>query len=141
MTAKPRHDRWRIGKAAFLKKASSSAHRHSDLEYIHKELAKNGLTLKLLWSEYCEQSRLSNELPLMYSQFYYHYQKYAETQRATMHMKRKPGEQIEVDWAGQTASIDDRDTREIIPVYVFVAALSSSQYAYVEAFTSQNQES
>jgi transposase len=125
----------------FPKKASSSAHRYPDLEYIHKELAKNGVTLKLLWSEYCEQCRLSNELPLMYSQFCYHYQKFAETKRATMHIKRKPGDQIEVDWAGQTASIVERDTGEIIPAYVFVAALSYSQYAYVEAFTSQNQES
>jgi len=32
----------------FPKKASSSAHRYPDLEYIHKELAKNGVTLKLL---------------------------------------------------------------------------------------------
>jgi hypothetical protein len=58
-----------------------------------------------------------------------------------MHIPRKPAEQIEVDWAGQTASIVDRDTGEIIPAYVFVAALSYSQYAYVEAFLSQDQES
>jgi transposase len=58
-----------------------------------------------------------------------------------MHIPRKPGEQIEVDWAGQTASIVDRNTGEIIPAYVFVAVLSYSQYAYVEAFLSQDQES
>ena len=33
-----------------------------------------------------------------------------------------------------------KDTGEIIPAYVFVAALSYSQYAYVEAFLSQDQE-
>ncbi len=42
--------------------------------------------------------------------------------------------------AGQTAQIVDRDTGEIMPVYVFVAALSCSQYTYVETFLSQNQE-
>jgi transposase len=57
-----------------------------------------------------------------------------------MHIQRKPGEQMEVDWAGQTATIVDQDTGELVPVYVFVAALSSSQYAYVEGFLSQNQE-
>lgn len=115
--------------------------KYPDLEYIHKELAKNGVTLRLLWSEYCEECRLSNELPLMYSQFCYHYQQFAEKKRATMHIPRKPGEQIEVDWAGQTAAIVDRDTGEIIFAYVFVGVLSYSQFAYVEAFLSQDQES
>ena len=58
-----------------------------------------------------------------------------------MHLRRKPGEQTEVDWAGQTAAITDRDSGEPISVYVFVATLSCSQYSYVEGFLSQNQES
>jgi transposase len=111
-----------------------------DLENLHKEIVKPGVTLRLLWTEYCTTCRLNNELPLMYSQFCYHYQKYAETQKVTMHIQRKPGEQIEVDWAGQTAAIINDETGEIIPVYIFVAALSYSQYAYVEAFLSQDLE-
>lgn len=31
-----------------------------------------------------------------------------------MHINRKPGEQLEVDWAGQTAQIVDRNTGEVI---------------------------
>lgn len=111
-----------------------------DCEYIHKEMAKSGVTLSLLWDEYCQQCRLSNDIPLMYSQFCRYYRKYANTTKATMHIDRKPGEKMEVDWAGQTAQIVDRHTGEMIPAYVFVAALSCSQYAYVEAFLSQNQE-
>ena len=131
-----------LEKLFFSKPSDSlSLRRYPDLEYIHKELARNGVTLKLLWSEYCEECRMNKELPLMYSQFCYHYQRFAEKKRASMHIPRKPGEQTEVDWAGQTASIVDRDTGEIIPAYVFVAALSYSQYAYVEAFLSQNLES
>lgn len=76
----------------------------------------------------------------MYSQFCYYYQQYATTTKATMHIHRKPGEQLEVDWAGQTTPIVDSETGDIINAYVFVGALSSSQYAYVEAFLSQNQE-
>lgn len=112
-----------------------------DHEYIHKEMAKSGVTLSLLWSEYCESCRLSMEIPLMYSQYCYHYQQYVTKTKATMHIGRKPGEQMEVDWAGQTASIIDTDTGEIIDASVFVTALSYSQYAYVEAFLNQNQES
>jgi transposase len=53
---------------------------------------------------------------------------------------RKPGGQIEVDWAGQNATIIDPDTGEIIPAYIFVAALSYGQYAYMEAFLTLDQE-
>ena len=111
-----------------------------DVDYIHKELLKEGVNLRLLWSEYCTACRLAHEQPLMYSQFCYHYQKYAETKRATMHINRKPGDQTEVDWAGQTASLISNETGEIIPVYIFVGVLSFSLYAYVEGFLSQDQD-
>lgn len=117
-----------------------SLRRHPDCEHIHREMAKSGVTLSLLWNEYCEDCRESKEIPLMYSQFCYHYQQFVTTTKATMHIHRKPGEQLEVDWAGQTTPIVDSETGEIINAYVFVGVLSSSQYAYVEAFLSQNQE-
>jgi transposase len=120
---------------------SPNSRRQPDCEYIHKELAKSGVTLSLLWDEYCGQCQQNNEIPLMYTQFCNYYRKYAHTTKATMHIHRKPGERIEVDWAGQTAAIIDNITGEIIPAYVFVGVLSSSQYSYVEAFLSQNMES
>jgi transposase len=124
----------------FPERAQASSRKIPDCEHIHRELAKSGVTLSLLWSEYCEVCRLSHEIPLKYTQYCNHYRKYATVTKATMHIQRKPGEQMEVDWAGQTATIVDQDTGELLPVYVFVAALSSSQYAYVEGFLSQNQE-
>ena len=36
-------------------------------EYVRKELLKNGVNKKLLWTEYLEECRLSGENPLMYS--------------------------------------------------------------------------
>jgi len=120
--------------------AQSSQHRLPDLEYIHKEMLKAGVTLRLLWVEYCTTCRLAKEQPLMYSQFCYHYQKYAETKRATMHIPRKPGEQTEVDWAGQTTAIVSNETGERIPVFIFVGVLSHSLYAYVEGFLARDQE-
>lgn len=112
-----------------------------DLEYIHKELMKNGVSLRLLWTEYYEECRAKKEDPLMYSRFCFHYQKFAENKRATMHILRKPAEQIEVDWAGTTGDVIDRDTGELIPVYFFVGSLSYSCYTYVEGFFSMNMES
>lgn len=115
--------------------------RHPDYEYIDKEMMRNGVTLKLLWNEYCEECRQANEIPLMYSQFCFHYQKHREKKRATMHIPRKPGEQIEVDWAGDKAKVIDPATGEIIPCYLFIGVLNYSLYAYAEAFFSMDMES
>lgn len=125
----------------FSEVAIPPSRKRPDCESIHKEMAKSGVTLSLLWDEYCESCRQNNEIPLMYSQFCYYYQQYTLKTKATMHIQRKPGEQCEVDWAGKKAQIIDRDTGEIIEVSVFVGTLSSSQYAYVEGFLSQDQES
>ena len=51
-----------------------------------------------------------------------------------MHIKRKPAEQIEVDWASDPAMIIDPDTGEIIKAHIFVGVMTYSQYTYVEAF-------
>ena len=48
-----------------------------------------------------------------------------------MHINRKPGKIMEVDWAGQTAELIDTDTGKEIDAYVFVAVLQYSGYAYV----------
>lgn len=57
-----------------------------------------------------------------------------------MHLNHKPGEILQVDWAGSTAHVIDTDTGEAIPAYVFVSVLPYSGYAYVEAFFSMNEE-
>jgi len=125
----------------FPEKESSKSRKMPDCEKLHKEMAKRGVTLTLLWEEYCGECRQNGEIPFGYTQFCYHYRQYVQTTKATMHIKHKPGEQMEVDWAGQTASIIDRETGEIIPAYVFVAVLPCSGYAYVKAFLSRDQES
>ena len=57
-----------------------------------------------------------------------------------MHLNHKPGEIMQVDWAGDTATVTDTDTGEAISAYIFVATLPFSGYSYVEAFFSMNQE-
>ena len=63
---------------------TSKQKRLPDFDYIRKELPRNGVNKKLLWTEYCEECRLNNDEPLMYSQFCYHIQKDEEKRRATM---------------------------------------------------------
>lgn len=120
---------------------STSTKRMPDYSYIRKELLKNGVSKKLLWTEYMEDCHQTGEEPLMYSQFCYYIQQDENKRRATMHINRKPGEQVEVDWAGDTAKLVDPYTGEITEVYIFVGVMTYSQYAYVEAFADEKQQS
>ena len=120
---------------------SVSTKRMPDYAYIRKELMKNGVTKKLLWTEYMEECRQNSEVPLMYSQFCYYIQQDESKRRATMHIKRKPAEQVEVDWAGDCAKLTDPDTGKTTDAYIFVGVMTYSQYAYVEAFPDEKQAS
>jgi len=128
-----------LQKFLFPSKNKQKLKRLPDFNYIRNELLKNGVSKKLLWTEYIEECRLNNDEPLMYSQFCYHIQQDEQKRRATMHINRKPGEQVEVDWAGDCASIIDPDTGEIIEAHIFVGVMTYSQYAYVEAFINERQ--
>ena len=111
-----------------------------DWDYIHREMAKSGVTLSLLWVEYCEQCQQSEEIPYKTTQFYKYYSDYVQKTKATMRIGHKPGEIMEVDWAGQTTFIRNTDTGQPIKAYVFVAVLPYSGYTYAEAFLSQDQQ-
>ena len=75
----------------------------------------------------------------MYSQFCFYIQQDEQKRRATMHINRKPGEQVEVDWAGDSAHIMDPNTGEIMDAFLFVGVMTYSQYPYVEAFINEKQ--
>ncbi|KAF0194481.1 MAG: integrase catalytic subunit [Bacillota bacterium] len=59
-----------------------------DYEHVHREMAKSGVTLSLLWNEYCEECHRAGELPLMYTQFCLYYREFAQKTKATMHIDR-----------------------------------------------------
>lgn len=105
-----------------------------DFEYIYKELAKPGVTLSLLWAEYCAQCAEEHTIPYQHSQFNEKYHAYAASKKATLRIKRKPGELMEVDWVGDTLTVLDEASGEPIKAYVFVACLPCSLYSYSEAF-------
>ena len=125
-----------LSKSAAIK----PSYKMPDYEYVRKELMKSHVSLNLLWLEYCETCRNSNETPYQLTQFKKYFRDYLAKTNATMHLDHKPGEIMQVDWAGDTAKVVDTDTGEIIPAYVFVATLPYSGYSYVEAFFSMNQE-
>lgn len=125
---------------ALGKHSDMSKKKMPDFAHIRKELLRNGVSKKLLWTEYMEDCRLADTEPLMYSQFCYYIQQDEQKRRATMHINRKPGEQVEVDWAGDPAQIVDPDTGEITNAYIFVGVMTYSQYTFVEAFINEKQQ-
>ena len=89
-----------LEKLMFPRKAKVSAQKKMpDFDYIQKELLRNGVNKKLLWTEYLEECRQSGNEPLMYPQFCCHIQQDEQKRRATMHINRKLGEQVEVGYA------------------------------------------
>ena len=120
--------------------SAKKGYKMPDYEYIHREMAKSGVTLGLLWVEYCEECRRSGELQYQSTQFNKYYADYAMKTNATMRINRKPGETMEVDWAGDTLHVTDFMTGGMITAYVFVSALAYSGYSYVEAFYSMTME-
>lgn len=105
-----------------------------DYKYVHQELARKGVNLKLLWSEYVTGCKSAGSDYLQYSQFCVRYRQYAHRTQATMHISHKPGEKCSVDWAGTTYDIWNQETGEAIPTYLFVGTLNSSKYTFVKAY-------
>lgn len=104
-----------------------------DYAYIHKELAKPGVNLSLLWTEYAADCTAKNITPYQYSWFCEQYRSWASLTKATMRIHHKPGDAMQVDWAGTTIQYSDPVTGEISDAYIFAAVLPCSCYAYVEA--------
>jgi transposase len=104
-----------------------------DLEEVHREMARPNVTLQLLWGEYAVRVRDGGEIPYSYQRFTYLYRQWVQVTGATMRIERKPGERIEVDWAGDTMTYIDPGTGAERQAYLFVAVLSYSAYYYIEA--------
>lgn len=130
-----------VQKKLFPSDNTKPTYKMPDYEWVHREMQKSGVTLSLLWVEYCEQCRTTGELPYQSTQFNKYYADYIHKTKATMHLSHKPGETMQVDWAGTTAHVLDTSTGELLDAYLFVAVLPYSGYAYVEAFLDMKQDS
>jgi transposase len=100
-----------------------------DWETLHKEMAKKGVTLALLWEEYLAR----HPDGYRYTQFSCLYRRWRKKLSAVMRQHHTPGEKLFVDYAGPTIPIHDPLTGEARPAYIFVAVLGLSNYTYAEA--------
>ena len=115
------------------KRAESFEKKVSDFQ---NELTRVGVTKLLLWNEY------RKEFPdgYGYSQFCDRLNAHMRINAATMHLEHKPGERIQIDFAGKKLDYIDQATGEIISCPVLVCVLPFSGYSYVEALPSATQE-
>jgi len=104
-----------------------------DLPLVHRELARKGVTLMLLWEEY----KAVHPAGLQYSQFCEHYRAYARTLDLSMRQVHRAGEKCFIDYAGQTVPVIERTTGEVHEAQIFVAVLGASNYTYCEATWTQ----
>lgn len=111
-----------------------------DWPRVHKELARVGVTLKLLHQEYIDATSMA-QATMSYDRFCRLYGEHAAVSGATSRVGHKAGRSIEVDWSGPTMKLLDPTTGELSRVYLFVSCLPFSRYAFVEATLDMRQES
>ena len=101
---------------------------------MHQALKKKGVTLQLLWEEYCTAHP---DNAYRYAQFCVHYRQYRDSLVRSLRQNHRAGEKLFVDYAGQTVPIVEGGTGEIHPAQIFVAVLGASNYTYAEATWTQ----
>ena len=79
----------RLSECLFPSSASKPVYKMPDYTYVHKELQRSGVTLNLLWLEYCDQCRAAGEIPYRSTQFNKYYADYLAKANATMHLNHK----------------------------------------------------
>jgi transposase len=114
------------------KHSEEHIYKDPDYNYVHSELKRVGVTLKLLWNEYRDKCNIEGTIPMGYTKYCDGYSAYTISNSLTNHLTHKPGIITEVDWSGPTMKIIDIATGEVVKVYLFVATLPFSQYSYVE---------
>ena len=111
-----------------------------DCDYIHRELAAKGVNLTLLHSEYKAKCAAAGRVPYQYTQFCEIYRNWVRKSKATMRIHHKPGDAMEVDWAGGTLPIHDPVLGTAEPAFLFVAVLPCSCFAYAELCSDMKSE-
>ncbi len=109
-----------------------------DLQWVHLELKRPGVTLQLLWLEYQEGvSKQDGTRAYQYSQFCERYRGFVKRLRPSMRQVHHAGDKAFVDYSGKKPSIIDPSTGEVVEVELFVMVLGASNYTYAEATRTQ----
>lgn len=105
-----------------------------DWAYLHKEMTKVGVNLRLLHDEYKDTCARKGEVAMGYTRFCECYGDHVVANSLTKSIDHKAGFSCEVDWSGPTIGrgLVDPTTGEASKIYLFVGVLPFSQKAYFE---------
>jgi transposase len=105
-----------------------------DWAVVHRELRRPGVTLMLLWEEYCDTTSDG----FSYSWFCERYKEWAGRLKPTLRQVHVAGEKLFVDYSGHTMEVIDGLTGEVLTAQIFVAVLGASNFTYAEATFTQS---
>ena len=109
-----------------------------DFDWVHREMRRKGVTLRLLWLEYQEALAASPQgLAYQYSQFCDLYAGWKGKLALSMRQTHRAGEKAFIDFSGDQPTLVDPDTGEVIKVELFVMVMGASNYTYAEATRTQ----
>ena len=119
----------------------SDTYAQPDYGRIHQELGRKGVTLTLLWEEYCAQIGCEHSTdnpvkPWRYSQFCENYRQFAKRLKRSMRQVHRAGEKLFIDYAGPTIALVVNG-QEIGRANIFVAAMGVSGYCFCLATPAQ----
>ena len=111
-----------------------SAFEEPDWSYVHAEMAKVGVNLRLLHDEYKSKCSRGHMVAMGYTRFCERYGDYTAANNLTKRIEHKAGVSCEVDWSGPTIGrgLVNPVTGEASKIYLFVGVLPFSQKAYFE---------
>lgn len=108
---------------------------------VHRQLARVGVTLRLLHGEYVDATGACGGVAMGYDRFCKSYEQYVLVTGASSRVGHKAARTVEVDWSGPTMQVVDAASGEVSRVYLFVACLPFSRYAFVEPTLDMKQDS
>ena len=112
-----------------------------DWDRVHKELARVGVTLKLLHAEYTDDCAAAGAPAMGYDRFCRTYQRHVLVTGVASRVGHKPAQTVEVDWSGPTMTLHDPVTAATTTVYLFVGYLPFSRYSFVYPSPDMTQQS
>lgn len=99
---------------------------------IHRELARVGVTLRILHGEYADECASAGRPRMGRDRFRKQHAAYAARTGVTSGVEHRAGRAIEVDLAGKTIRIVDPVTGDESGAYLFVDVPPTGRYAFVE---------
>ena len=111
-----------------------------DWERVHRELAREGVTLKRLHAEYRDALLERGEPSMSYDRFRERYREFTVRKQVASRVGHKAGRVAEAGWAGPTTALVDPVAGEVSKVHPFVACLPFSRLSHAGPMLDMKQD-